>query len=151
VDDGAPRQQVVLLEDESAVGPWAGDDLPVHLHAPAAWREQSIHDAKERGLAAAAGANDPNERAPLPAQVHVPQARDSSTARRPEYAAKGVEPQGGDAGSGGANRRRCRGAAAVAHSRTSRQGASRASQARRPMLLIMPSSASNTTYPSSRA
>ena len=57
-EDGAPRQQAVVLEHEAAVAARLAHDAAVEQHLAATRVLEAGDDAQERGLAAAARSDD---------------------------------------------------------------------------------------------
>src|SRR5262249_53860141 len=83
VDDGAPGEERVALEDEPAVGPGPHDRVPVEHDLAAALVDEPVEDAEEGRLAAAAGPDDGGELGLLDLQADV--------AERLDLAARGLD------------------------------------------------------------
>src|SRR5579871_1303399 len=56
-----PRQEPVVLEHQAALGPRPLDGAPLDLDAPAIGLDEAGHDLEQRGLAAAAAAQEAHE------------------------------------------------------------------------------------------
>jgi hypothetical protein len=71
LDDREPRQQRVLLEDDAAVGARSLDPAAAEGQLALGRRHEARHQAEQRGLAAAGGAEGDDEVALFDGKVHV--------------------------------------------------------------------------------
>ena len=66
-----PREEAVVLKDESAFGPWAFNCSPIEKGRTGIWRQQSGEDRHQRRFPGAAVANDGDELTLLNREIHV--------------------------------------------------------------------------------
>ena len=122
-EDGAPRQQAVLLEDEAAVAPGPVHGAAVDAHLAGARGLQSGDDAQERRLAAARRADDRRRtrRAPMPSPMSRSASRSPKRLLKAETESFGV------------------------HAQSLVHGTSLSSSQEKPAVMAMPAAASTTT------